>query len=167
MRTLFRFILIPLATAWIFGGCSERIEPQPLTYTQLLTGPNQKSWKLVSYQVIDAGNSSQVIPVQGQFNPCVADDLYTFYANAERKYEASEGASKCSAGDPDVFLTDQWALVNATATLQFVFPILSDQALPYTIKNLTSNVLTIELYLQNLQELNASYRFTFNAVTTK
>lgn len=152
---------------WLFGGCSERFEPKPLTYTQLLTGVNQKSWRLVSFQVIDDGNASQVIPAQGQFNPCIVDDLYTFYANDEHKFEASEGATKCNSADPDVFLTGKWSLINATATLNFPFPLLTDQSLPYTIKNLTGTVLTVEIYLQNLQDLNASYRFTFNSVSTK
>lgn len=171
MRTLLRFILVPVVMGWLFGGCSEPLEPKPLTYTQLLTGPTQKSWRLVSYQVFDDGNSSQVIPVQGQFDPCVADDLYTFYANNERKYEVVEGASKCDPRDPDVYFTDQWTLTNANATLEFAFPLLFQlfgvQRLPFTIKNLTGNVLTVEVYLQNLADINASYRFTFNAVSTK
>ncbi|MGF7217363.1 hypothetical protein GGR92_003536 [Spirosoma lacussanchae] len=167
MRTLLRFLLIPVGAMWLFGGCAETLEPKPLTYTQLLTGTTEKSWRLVSYQIFDDGNSSQVIPVQGQFDPCVTDDLYTFYANEGRRYAVSEGASKCGANDPDIFLDDQWTLVNASATLEFAFPILSGQRLPYTIKNLTGNVLTIEIYLQNIQDINASYRFTFNAVTTR
>lgn len=164
MRRLFRFILVPVVAGWLFGGCSERVEPKPLTYTQLLTGPNQKTWRLVSFQVFDNGNSSPVTPVQGQFDPCITDDLYTFYANDERRFEATEGASKCNAADPDVFLTDQWTLVNATATLDFAFPLLTSQRLPYTIKNLTGTVLTFEFYFPDLE---ASYRFTFNSVTTK
>lgn len=168
MRTLLRFLFIPVLVGWLFGGCSERVEPKPLTYTQLLTGQNQKTWRLVSLAIIDDGNSSGVIqPSQAGVPACFADDLYTFYANDERKYEASEGASKCSNSDPDVYLTDQWTLVNASATLEFAFPLLGGQRLPFTIKNLTSNVLTVELYLQNVADLNASYRFTFNSVSTK
>ena len=119
---------------------------------------------MVTIQIIDDGNPSQVIPV-GQLgtNPCITDDLLTFYANAERKFEASEGATKCNASDPDIYLTDTWTLVNANATLEFYLPILNG-SYPWKIKNLTAQVLTIEYYFS---DINASYRFTFNSTTTK
>ena len=170
MRYFIRLLLIPGLVGWLFGGCSEKLEPKPATYSQLLTGTDKKSWKLVSLQVIDDGNASSVIPIaQSGINPCVTDDLYTFYANEERKFEVSEGASKCSSADPDVYVTDTWTLVNANATLQFAVPIITETVLPYTIKNLTSSVLTVELYLDKIttDNLNASYRFTFNSVPSK
>ena len=164
MRLTIRNLLILFAIAGLFLECSEKIDPKPVTYSQLLTGTDKKAWRLVSYQVIDEGVASSVISVQNNFNPCVADDQYIFYANEEHKFEVTEGATKCSQNDPDVFITDTWALVNSNASLQFVFPILTDQAYPFTIKNLTSSVLTIEYYFP---DIDASYRFTFNAVTTK
>lgn len=164
MRQCIRLLLIPGVAGWLLGGCSETITPTPVTYSQLLTGTEKKTWKMVSLQVVDDGTASPVTPVaQLNVDPCITDDLVTFYANAERKFEATEGASKCSAGDPDVYLTDTWALVNANATLEFYVPVLNDKR-PWTIKNLTDKTLTIEDYFD---DINASYRFTFNSVTTK
>ena len=108
--------------------------------------------------------ASGVIPIsQAGVNPCVADDLVTFYAGDERKLEASEGATKCAASDPDVYITDNWTLINANATVEFYLPIL-DGKFPWTIKNLTGTVMTIEYYFQ---DIDASYRFTLNQVSTK
>lgn len=164
MRQFIRLLLIPGVVGWLLGGCSEKIEPKPLTYSQLLTGTTSKSWKMVSVQIIDDGVSSGVIPVaQLGTNPCITDDILTFYADAEHKFEASEGATKCSASDPDIYVTDTWTLVNANATLQFYIPILNG-VYPWTIKNLTASTLTVEYYFT---DINASYRFTFNPTTTK
>jgi hypothetical protein len=164
MRLFIRLLLVPGVVGWLFGGCSERIEPKPLTYTQLLTGTEKKTWKLVSAQIFDEGQSDGVIPVsQLGINPCIADDFCTFYANAERKFEASEGPLKCSPTDPDVYVTDNWTLVNANATLEFYLPLVNDK-LPWTIKTLTERVLTIEYYFP---DIDASYRFTLNPTTTR
>jgi len=162
MRQFIRLLLIPGLLGWLLGGCSEKIEPKPTTYSQLLTGTDKKSWKTVSFQIIDDGVGSGVIPInQSGIDPCITDDLVTFYANAEHKLEASEGATKCQSGAPDIYLTDSWDLVNATASLTFYLPVLDGKYVT-TVKNLTATSLTVELYFQ---DINASYRFTFNPVT--
>ncbi|MVM31853.1 hypothetical protein GO755_17525 [Spirosoma sp. HMF4905] len=164
MRHLIRFLLIPGIVGWLLGGCSQKLEPQPFTYSQLLTGTDKKAWKMVSIQVIDNGKASGVIPVaQSGIDPCIYDDLLTFYADAEHKFEASEGATKCNPTDADLYLTDTWTLINANATLQFYIPVLNG-IYPWTIKNLTSTVLTVQYYFT---DIDASYQFTFNSVTTK
>jgi hypothetical protein len=97
------------------------------------------------------------------FDPCIADDLYTFYANDTKTFEVREGASKCNAADPDVYVENNWSIVNATATVSFVMPLLTTQiALPFTIKTLTENTMTVEFYFENL---DLSYRFIFTAQT--
>ncbi len=139
----------------VSGGCSEKIEPQPLTYTQLLTGKESKTWKLSSFQVIDQGQ----IFTAGIQN-CYEDDVYVFYAN-EKKYEVQEGASKCNPPDPDSYVESTWDLVNATATVSFPLPFLSgSDSIPFTIKQLTETSLTVEYFFQ---DINASYRFIFTA----
>lgn len=143
------------------GGCSEEVKPTPLTYSQLLTGTESKSWRLTSIRIFDAGEDSGPINVQQNFNPCIADDLYTFYANDIKTFEVREGTSKCNAGDPDVYVENNWSMVNATATLSFVMPLLTTQgALPFTLKSLTENTMTVEFYFE---ELDLSYRFIFAA----
>ncbi len=163
MRQLIRLLLIPGVVGWLLGGCSEKIEPKPTTYSQLLTGTQKKSWRMVSIQIFDEGKGSGVIPVQNAVDPCVADDVLTFYADAERKLEASQGANICYPSEPDIYVTDTWSLVNANATLEFYIPVLNG-VYPWTIKTLTDRVLTVEYYFG---DIDASYRFTFNPVTTQ
>lgn len=163
MRTRLLLLLTALSGG-LFSGCSEKIEPKPVTYSQLLTGTEKKSWRLVSLQVFDDGQSGSVTPIaQSGIPVCAYDDLYTFYANDERRFELSEGASKCKAANPDLLLTDTWTLINADASLEFPLRILGGKY-PWIIKNLTATVLTIEYYFP---DINASYRFTFNATTSK
>ncbi len=146
------------------AGCSEISEPKPLTYTQLLTGAEMKTWSLTSFEVIDDGEESGPVPASQLFsNACEADDQFVFYANAERKYEYINGPTKCSSSEPDVLLTDTWSFVNATATLEFAFPLLSSGKLPYIVKSLTENSMTLEIYLDELDNVNASYRFVFTS----
>ena len=162
-RFFLRFVFISATIGGLMGGCSQKIEPVPNTYSQLLTGVNQKTWKMVSFQIFDQGTGSGVIPAGQGITPCIADDLLTFYAGDERKLEASEGATKCSPNDPDIYVTDTWTLINANASVEFYLPVLNGK-FPWTIKNLTATVMTIEYYLS---DINASYRFTFNSVSTK
>lgn len=147
------------------AGCSKVSEPKPLTYTQLLTGTEKKTWSLTSFEVIDDGEASGPVPASQLFNnnSCEADDQFVFYANAERKYEYTNGPTKCSSGEPDVLLADTWSFVNATATLEFAFPVLSSGRLPYIVKSLTETSMTLEVYLDELENVNASYRFVFTS----
>ncbi|GAB4011505.1 hypothetical protein GCM10028808_25230 [Spirosoma migulaei] len=123
---------------------------------------------MVSLEIIDDGTSSGVISVaqavsQQVIDACIADDLLTFYADADHKFEASQGTSICYPQEPDIYVTDTWRLVNGNATVQFYLPILNG-IYPWTIKNLTTQSMTIEYYFG---DIDASYRFTFNSVTTK
>lgn len=164
MRSITRHIGLLAAAAGLLlgaGGCSEEVKPTPPTYSQLLTGKESKSWRLTNIRVLDAGEDSGPINVQQGFDPCIADDLYTFYANDVKTFEVREGASKCNPADPDVYVENTWSMVNATATLTFVMPLLTTQfALPFTVKSLTENTLTVEFYFE---DLDLSYRFTFAA----
>ena len=162
MKTWIRFFVLSIPLMGLFSGCSEKVEPKPITYSQLLTGTEKKTWRLVTFQIMDNGKSSGVQNANQLFeNACEADDQYVFYANEERKFEYTNGPSKCAADEPDVIFEDNWTLVNGNATLEFALPILGGKY-PWTIKNLTENSLTIEYYFP---DINASYRFTFNSTT--
>ncbi|WP_373514947.1 hypothetical protein [Persicitalea sp.] len=158
-------IILGLLTVGL-AGCSEIKEPTPLTYTQLLTGKEKKTWSLTSFEVIDDGEESGPVPASQLFsNACEADDQFVFYANAERKYEYINGPTKCASSEPDVLLEDTWTFVNATATLEFAFPLLSSGKLPYIVKSLTENSMTLEIYLDELDNVDASYRFVFTSAS--
>ena len=160
------FTIVAGLSLLFLGGCSEKIEPIPLTYSQLLTGKEKKIWTLVSYEIIDEGEASGTRPANELFNgACEADDQFVFYANAERKYEYINGPTKCSSSEPDVLLTDNWNFTNANATLEFAFPVLSTGPLPFIVKSLTETSMTIEIYLDDVQGIDASYRFTLSTST--
>jgi Lipocalin-like domain len=148
----------------VASSCAEKFEPKPLTYSQLLTGETKKSWQFSSIIIVDNGIADSPIQARNLIDACWADDYYTFYANDEKKFEISEGPSKCDPRDPDIYLTDDWTLVNATATIEFAFPVLTDQKIPYVIKSLTANTLVMEYYDQDYK---ISYRMTFTSTTTK
>ena len=166
MKRLIRNLLLWSALSPLYISCSEKIEPQPATYSQLLTGTTKKTWRLVTVRVIDNGEDSGAIPINEVLNACEADDQYVFYANAEKQFEYTDGPLKCSPDDPDLLLTTNWALVNANATLEMPIPAFFGGSLvPFTIKSLTETTLTVELYWEKFtpDQLNASYRFTFNS----
>lgn len=161
MRLFIRLLLIPGLVGWMLGGCSGKIEPKPVTYSQLLTGTTKKSWRIVSIQIIDQGQGTGVIPIGQAVDPCATDDIYTFYADEQHKFEISEGASKCSVSNPDILITDNWTLVNANASLEFALRLLGGK-FPWTIKSMTDRAFTIEYYFD---DIDASYRFTFNSTS--
>lgn len=163
----YRLFTIAAGLSLLFlGGCSEITEPTPLTYSQLLTGTEKKTWSLVSFEVIDEGEGSGIITATNLFNgACEADDQFVFYANAERKYEFINGPTKCSSSEPDILLTDSWNFTNANATLEFAFPVLSTGKLPFIVKSLTATSMTIEIYLDDIQGIDASYRFLLSSST--
>lgn len=162
-----KLILYPLffgLLAVFASACSEKIEPKPLTYTQLLTGETKKGWLFTSIIVYDNGKPSPTYNARDIIDPCFADDQYVFYANEEKKFEISEGSSRCDPRDPDVYFTDNWTFINANAQIEFLFPVLANQVLPYVVKTLTANTLVVELYEQNLgSPYKISYRITFTS----
>lgn len=163
MKNILKYALVFGSLTFFGSSCSEKLEPKPLTYTQLLTGETKKAWLFSSIIVVDNGTADPPLNARDVVPPCFADDQYVFYANSEKKFEVAEGNSKCDPRDPDVYVTDTWSLVNANAQLEFVFPVLSSQSLPYVVKTLTANTLTVELYVDKVfpDGDNISYRITF------
>ena len=158
MKYLFN---VAVLTSMIAGlaGCSEKLDPQPAAYSQLLTGTTSKTWRLSSVQVLSKGQQPASIAAS-RFG-CEGDDLYVFYADAEKSFQVTEGASVCKAGDPDLVVESTWSLVNANATLVFVIPFLTatPTPIPFVVKSLTKTNLTVEFYTKD--EDDTSYRFLF------
>ena len=154
-----RIVIILLSFgAW---GCTEQIEPTPLTYTKLLSGESSKAWIMTAYQIREKDKPTISVPVPfGPEDACVFDDQYVFSANEERSFTINEGASKCDPNDPDIFITDNWSMVNATATLNFVVPILFSGSLPFTVHKLTEKQLEVDFFFEEF----SSYRFIFKHV---
>jgi hypothetical protein len=167
MKTAIRFLVLSTGLMGLFAGCSEKLEPKPITYSQLLTGTEKKIWRLVSFEVVDEGKKSGVIPIQNALDPCRSDDRYVFYADESHKLEYLNGTTKCSTTEADTLFEDSWTMINSNATLEFVIPVFSGSVLPFTIKNLTETSMTVEIYYDKIyvEPIDASYRFTFNSTT--
>jgi hypothetical protein len=56
-------------------------------------------------------------------------------------------------------MTDTWSFNNATATLTIILPIFSSNRLPFIVRKLDEDDLTLEIFFD--QEGTASYRIYF------
>lgn len=158
---MIRYIIILIIGILLLNSCREDLEPKPYTYSRLLTGENAKHWRMTGLQFREEGKVPQTFQLP---NDCVFDDDYVFYNSPDKKFEVQEGLSKCNENDPDVFVTDNWALVSARATLEMVVPILAPFKLPFILKELTEDRLVIEIYFN---ENKQSYRMVFKRVKTE
>jgi hypothetical protein len=164
MKTLRSLLLIPL-TGLILAGCSEKNVPTPYIYSKIFSGDTKRSWKLTRLSYLEQGKadvnytSSDLNQILGT---CVTDDLYTFYANPEKSFQISEGATKCNTADPDIYVNDTWSFTNATATLAMVFPVLSGSKLPYIVLEANATAMTTEIFVDASNTI--SYKVHFVAV---
>ncbi|WP_028663868.1 lipocalin-like domain-containing protein [Runella zeae] len=159
MKSILNVIVFGLMVA-IASSCSEKLEPKPITYSQLLTGTEKKSWGLTSVTIVDQKDPFD-LPGNQVLNPCALDDQFVFYADEEKKMEYTNGTLKCSASEPATLITDTWQLTNANATLEIGIPrIFGGVKLPFIIKTLTENTMVLEIFFD---DIDASYRFTFNS----
>ena len=152
-------------TLYIFllASCNQKFEPKPLTYTQILTGTEKKTWVLVSAKIFDEGNASPDIKGTDLLSACALDDQFIFYANDEKKMEYTNGPTKCRTTEPDILVTDTWEIQQGIAELDIAIPRLFGGAkLPFVIKSLTATDMTLEYYFG---DIDASYRFAFTSST--
>ncbi len=148
-------LLVAVLLTGLFSGCTEEKEPEPFTYSQLLTGTTSKTWRMTGVRYLENGESQ---PINA---PCAYDDQYIFHNDGLNTFEYRAGSSgKCNSDEPDS-VQDSWSLVNATASLTFAIPLLTGNiTYPFIIRSLTENTLTVEIFFEGDQ---ASYRFIFTA----
>jgi hypothetical protein len=108
MKNFIRLFVIILITG-AASSCTEKLEPKPLTYSQLLTGKEKKTWTLSSLTIVDQKDPFDLAGNQ-VLDPCQLDDQFIFYANEEKKMEYANGPSKCSNNEPEILITDVWAV---------------------------------------------------------
>lgn len=156
----YRFVLNALLFA-VLISCTEKWEPKPLTYTQLLTGKEKKVWTLTSAKIFDEGTGSSEIKGSDILDPCELDDQFIFYANEEKKVEYANGATKCRTSEPDILATDSWEFLQGNAELDMGIPrLFGGSKLPFVVKQLTETTMVLEYYFG---DIDASYRFTFTS----
>ena len=144
----------------IVSSCSEKLDPKPFTYSQLLTGKEKKTWVLNSLTIVDQKDPFDLAG-SDVLSPCQLDDQFVFYANEEKKMEYTNGPTKCRSTEPEILITDVWQLTSANATLEMGVPRLFGGAkLPFVVKSLTETAMTLEYYFG---DIDASYRFKFTS----
>jgi hypothetical protein len=149
---------ITIAILFSLLACSEPLKVTPLTYTQIFSGTTKKTWIIRSIQAVENGKGTQTFSL----DPCVYDDQYVFNADFQKTFQVLGGKNKCLDTDPDVLADSNWSFVNATSTLTMVIPILSDQPLPFTVKEVDATKMTIDIYID--ESKTSAYRFNFKIV---
>lgn len=154
------YLLLFGVIALMASSCSEKFEPKPMTYSQLLTGKEKKTWVLSSLTIVDQKDPFDLAG-SDVLNPCQLDDQFVFYANEEKKLEYTNGPTKCSTTEPEILITDVWQLTTANATLEMGIPrLFGGFKLPFIVKSLTETSMVLEYYFG---DIDASYRFKFTS----
>jgi hypothetical protein len=136
-------------------SCSEPLKVVPITYSQIFSGKTKKTWTIRSIQSIENGKGTQTFSLDA----CVYDDQYVFYNDFGKTFQVLGGSNKCNDSDADVLVDNNWSFVNATATLTMIVPILSDQPLPFTVKEVDATKMTVDIYIDDAK--TSAYRFNF------
>lgn len=163
------FIVYTLTLFTCITSCTEEVKPSRITYSRLLTGETSKTWRMVGFNIIEKENEKNSLSLSID-NYCedsvdYNDNYYTFYADAERTLEISEGPEKCSNyPHEDYFFQDTWSIENATATITFPFlPLFGEFSVPYTLVDLTERRMIIQFYNREVND-RYIYRFILNPV---
>ena len=136
-------------------SCSEQKIPTPYVYTKVFTGEKSKTWKVKFLEQTLNGEISDTFS-----DACIADDQYTFYANAERTLVVNTGSNKCNSNEADL-ITDSWSFNNASATLIMLLPFLSDSSFPFLVREAAKNKMVLEVFFDAAN--TESYRIHFES----
>ncbi len=153
-------MVVALMLAITFS-CSEDVTPTPYTYSQIFSGKNSKTWVYKSIILWQKGKAD----ISYSLPPCIRDDRYIFYANAEKLFEVTNGPTKCSTEEPNIIISDTWAFVNAGATLNMTIPFLAEFSLPYIVREVSKKNMLLEIFLDF--EGTQSYRIAFESIDEK
>jgi hypothetical protein len=151
-------ILTLLFISLIIASCSDNGEPTPYVYSKLFSGETSKTWKFKSIAFKNVGDEDWTLS-----QACWRDETYTFFRDQERKLEIKSGNSLCDPDEEPLDITDTWAFSNANASLYFIFPLLSDFALPYTVKEIDKKEMVLEIYFNDAG--TQSYQMIFEVVS--
>ena len=107
MKTL-NTILFAIACIVLISSCKKDDEPK-ISKTELLAGTTSKSW----IQIAGKENGSDEF---SSLPTCYKDDILVF--RTDKSYEWNEGATKCDPGDPQVYITGNWAFKSDETVIQ-------------------------------------------------
>lgn len=110
-------IYLMYSLAFLAFSCSEEVEVNPASYSDILTGGDSKAWQLISTQADlrgALGVDTVSLGVSGK--PCRRDDVLIFH-KAGKVLEVNEGATKCDENDENVIASGTWNLNPANRRL--------------------------------------------------
>jgi hypothetical protein len=111
----------------VLTSCSKDDDPK-LSNTQMLAGTTSKSYVMTSMKLNDVEMISFT-------EACNRDDLYTFYA--DKKFQSTEGATKCDAADDNLISEGTWSLSSDEKSITY-------DGATVAIKELTNSKLVVE-----------------------
>jgi hypothetical protein len=128
----------------MIAACKEEYEPQPATYSDLLTGGESKAWQQVSFTFIfdDEGIDNYDANLIYSVPECAQDDKYNFIKKG-KLVEVYDGESKCDPEQDDFLYKTEWDIVNASASLylgssDFILSKLTDDSLVFGFRDTLS-----------------------------
>lgn len=145
-----------ILSVFIAMACTEPPEVIPFEFSKAFTGEEKKGWTIRSFQYLEDGKGTQT----GQLGDCLKDDLYIFYANEEHLMQITNGSHKCDESDPNLIAEGSWSYTTASATLSLPFPLLADVPLPFVVREVEEDRMTLEIFFADGK---SSYRFNFRS----
>jgi len=148
MKPLFKPVLPVLVLFLLITGCKKDKEETKSRKDLLTSGP----WKQTAATSVrqSDGTSTDIYTAQ---LPCRKDDEFGF--SAANVFSQTEGATKCSAGDPQVQFTGTWAFVNDETAIKIAAA--GAGGLTARILELTATSMKLE-NTQNGYIMTVSYR---------
>lgn len=158
MSRSIKILLAVFFTGVTLSSCSDNGEATPYAYSEVFTGKASKTWKLKSIAFKNEGDEDWTLS-----ESCWRDETYTFFRDQERKLEIKSGNNTCFPEEEPLDITDTWAFSNANASLYFIFPLLADFALPYTVKEIDKKEMKLEIYFNDAG--TQSYQMIFEVAS--
>ena len=150
-------LLLAVAASFSLTSCGDDEDDvtPPKTKTELLTASGWKATSLTVSPAIDFDMDGTPDSDLMQFvDACSKDDVTTF--KADKTYTEDEGATKCNAGDPQVFTNGTWTF-NADETAVTTTENGATQSDTYNVAELTETTLK---YVQTENIGGTTYTFT-------
>lgn len=149
-----------IATLLVFLllACTEEVPVTPYEYSKVFSGETSRGWTIRSVLLWTEGKAT--LPLF--LDECDIDDIYVFYADADHTYQVREGGKRCTDGSPAVITQSNWSFVSSKATLTIPIPLIFEEPLPFTVREVDESRMTLEIFFD---EGKGSYRFNFRSTS--
>ncbi|MEO7923245.1 MAG: hypothetical protein ABIR30_06160 [Chitinophagaceae bacterium] len=132
MKKLFAFAALTAIVMTSFTSCKK--DNGPKSKTELLTG---QSWKQVKFEEKDAV-ADPWTDITNTYSACELDNIISFSTSGT--FTETEGATKCSPGDPDIATSGGWNFQSNETILRLILGVFNSDA---TIETLDASTLRI------------------------